>query len=918
MVRRARGHARMKLQHRMLSAIGGSLVVAMTGLFVVGAAVVMRGYRTIENQHALDDLRRSASAMRQAGVELGIKVSDWASWDDSYAFAAERNTAFIQSNLTPSATELLKIDAIVLWDSVGKPITARVSGEESTDISAAMPGVDRFVEARLGNDSEQAGSGFVALPAGLHMIAWRPILTSQSAGPSRGTIAFLKRVDDDFVRAISFRLGTEIAIAPLAGAMLSDQEQTVAEELRQARGGWSCVTDAERIHARAMLDDVAGQPVALLCSTNDRAVYRQAVQSLTYFFVALSVAAIVSIIATIYAMNRLVVRRVARLNSEINNIKHRGDLSARVSEDGGDELTSLGVVMNGLLRTTEEAQHALIESESRFRSLADHAPMMVWVSESDKRGSYFNRGWLEFTGRTMEQEVGQGWSEGIHPDDRSWCMETYARSYEARKPFEKEYRLRRHDGEFRWVLDHGVPRVSAAGSFVGFIGTCVDITDRRDAERSMELARLEAVDASRAKSEFLANMSHEIRTPMTAIIGYIDLLAQADEYQLGTKERVEAISTVRRNGEHLLGLINEILDISKIEAGQMTIEAIACSVEWVVEDVVGLLKVRAGQRGIVLETVLEYPLPRKIRTDPLRLRQTLTNLVGNAIKFTEQGSVEIRVRFEAGPPGRLCIAVRDSGIGMTQEQMSRLFTTFMQADTSVSRRFGGTGLGLAISKKLAALLGGDLLVESTPGLGSTFRLELAISDEDSATVWNGVGDHADPCQKPAPAVTVNAMEVPMLGRILVAEDSLDSQRLISFHLRKAGAEVDVVENGLLAVEAVMGAMAESRRYAMVLMDVKMPEMDGYAATRLLRSRGVKTPIVALTAHAMPEDRERSIAAGCDAHMTKPIDRMKLIELCRNYLATAYVATPSMLQEPLHETHDHDCHDGIEQRAGRRG
>ncbi|MGC3970622.1 MAG: PAS domain S-box protein [Pirellulales bacterium] len=335
------------------------------------------------------------------------------------------------------------------------------------------------------------------------------------------------------------------------------------------------------------------------------------------------------------------------------------------------------------------------------------------------------------------------------------------------------------------------------------------------AELSLQAHRLTeaqtAADAANhAKSEFLANMSHEIRTPMTAIMGYSEQLRD----MLAGSDAAEMADVISRNGEHLLAIINDILDLSKIEAGALAVEAIACSPRNIIADVVSSLEIRARQKNISLQTTIHGPMPEYVRSDPTRFRQVLLNLLSNAVKFTEQGGVQVDVRLRiAGiEEPRLVIRVTDSGIGMTEDQLQRLFLPFTQADSSFARRFGGTGLGLALSRRLAEMLGGTIEVESTFGVGSTFTLELpALAVETEAGSIGVVASPPHKTERPVPSTPVAATSVEDIrleGRILLAEDGIDNQRLISLILRKAGAEVTCVPNGLEAYEAAMSAPAQ--------------------------------------------------------------------------------------------------------------
>jgi PAS domain S-box-containing protein len=393
-----------------------------------------------------------------------------------------------------------------------------------------------------------------------------------------------------------------------------------------------------------------------------------------------------------------------------------------------------------------------------------------------------------------------------------------------------------------------------------------------------ELSHL-AESANRAKSEFLANMSHEIRTPMTAILGYADIMCE-ESVRRTTREHAQVI---KRNGQHLLELINGILDLSKVETGKMQIEPARCSPFELLAEVVSLMRVPAEAKQLKLETDLAGALPKTVLTDPLRLRQVLVNLVGNAIKFTDHGEVRIAARLtdDSGHP-RLRFDVTDTGIGMNEEQVGKLFRPFSQVDGSASRKAGGTGLGLAISKRLTEAMGGNIEVHSAPGKGSTFSVMIDPGPLDGfGMVQQGQGAAIQALIIVAPAA---ADKIELHGRILLAEDGPDNQRLISFLLETAGADVTATENGQLAVEVAMAARDAGQPFDVILMDMQMPVMDGYEATHTLREMGYRKPIIALTAHAMAEDRQKCLDAGCNDYATKPIDRQRLLATVAYWMA----------------------------------
>jgi signal transduction histidine kinase/ActR/RegA family two-component response regulator len=401
-----------------------------------------------------------------------------------------------------------------------------------------------------------------------------------------------------------------------------------------------------------------------------------------------------------------------------------------------------------------------------------------------------------------------------------------------------------------------------------------------------EAARSNAEAAVRVKGEFLANMSHEIRTPMTAILGFADVLSTPG---LSDDERSAHIDSIRRAGAHLLTLINDILDLSKIEAGKMAIEQIDASPLQILADAVGMLRDRAEAKGVSIVTRCDGGIPLQIKSDPTRIRQILINLIGNAIKFTDRGVVTVRVSMatfageaNAGVEPQLVFEVSDTGIGIDSETLGRLFTPFMQADGSLTRRFGGTGLGLAICKRLCELLGGTISAESVVGEGSSFRVVLPTGSLEGVPMVSGLDTIA--ARNTSQAVLVSD-GVPLTGRILVADDSVDNQRLMSFHLKRAGAAVDIAVNGREAVRRALESLTDRRgSYDLILMDMQMPELDGYQATAALRARGWDRPIVALTAHAANGERERCLASGCDDFQSKPVTRDALLRTCSHWIA----------------------------------
>ncbi|MBN1910002.1 MAG: response regulator [Pirellulales bacterium] len=428
-----------------------------------------------------------------------------------------------------------------------------------------------------------------------------------------------------------------------------------------------------------------------------------------------------------------------------------------------------------------------------------------------------------------------------------------------------------------------------------------EIGRREKIQTDLERSRDAAEAANLAKSQFLANMSHEIRTPMNAILGFTALLRKGAD-QGDEAERQDYLATIHKSGKHLLGLINDILDLSKIEAGKLEIQKVRCSPHEIIAEIVSVLRVRAQEKGLHLEYGWTGGVPETIQTDPDRLRELMMNLVGNAVKFTKHGQVQILVRLiDAESEPKMEIRVIDTGIGIARDKFERIFDPFSQADNSITREFGGTGLGLPICRRIAEALGGHISVESDLGRGSQFTVIVEAGSLEGVKILDSVptdGMKTVLRQKEDEAVSLSG------NKILLVEDGLTNRKLIRLMLQRAGADVDCAENGQVGVD-----MALEHPYDLILMDMQMPIMDGFTATTRLRRKGVIIPIIALTAQAMKGDRETCRSAGCSGYLTKPVDPDTLVTTIARAIqgedvdvdATAYEATSDQSDDKLVST-----------------
>lgn len=588
-----------------------------------------------------------------------------------------------------------------------------------------------------------------------------------------------------------------------------------------------------------------------------------------------------------------VARTVGRYESDCRRLRKDGTtfwanviISALYSQDG--QITGFSKVVRDITerknaqeqlralnldleRRVVERTQEMHARETQLRLITDSLPILIAQLDSDECILFANKSFCDLLKRSFSEIKGQSF-KSLLGEERYSANAQYLKKVLKGETTTYE-RVVEINGRMETIQITLVPEMDTTGKVLRFVLVASNVTQFKEIEDQLKSAKFHADSANAAKSAFLANMSHEIRTPLGAILGFSELILNPE---MSTADRIESVDVIKRNGELLSNIINDILDLSKVEAGKLEIEKVDVSLDEVMSEIKSLLSLRASDKGIKLVVTSEGTLPQTIRTDPLRLRQILLNVVGNAVKFTQQGMVEVKIRLVPGKDNRstLAFVVIDTGVGISPDQLDKLFTPFSQADASTTRQYGGTGLGLVLSKKLANSLGGDVrLLESAPGKGSTFEITL-----DPGHVERVLFDNFTPHLSAKNSKVDDAVRLDKL-KILLVDDCLDNQVLVCHYLRRAGATVDTASNGR---EGVGKALKDD--YELVLMDIQMPIMDGYEAMRELKNKKYEKPVIALTAHAMTEERRRCLDFGFADHVSKPINRQLLLQIISRFSA----------------------------------
>jgi len=865
-----------------------TLAGLLTVLWTAGRAVVLSSYTNLEARDARQNIERVRSALRDDLSSLRNTASDYAAWDQTYAFMGGANPDFPRVEILDENLSRIKVSLLLLIDSKGQVVFSKSFDLRNNRETPLPDGLHNHLSRSgpLVDSRPDPVSGILVLPKEVMFIVTHPVLTSAGQGPARGALIMGRPLDTTEIAHLA-----ETTHLPVSISRLDEKPQPVDGEAASSLSKQSPLLvrplDEERLGAYAIEEDIYGTPCLMVKVEMPRDIYRQGQATFRYFLISLLAAGAAFGLIVVALLRKVILSRITRLSHNVIEVGESGDLSARVSVAEEDELSTLSTAINHMLDDLEQTRTEQRKSRERFRRLVETTNVIPWESDAATgRFTYVGPQAARLLGYPVEDWQKENFlADHLHPQDRDetikFCMEKAA----SEREYEIEYRLIAADGREVWFRDF-VSVVAGSNKPEMLQGFLIEITERKRFESALQQSKETAEAATRAKSEFVANMSHEIRTPMNAIIGMTGLLLDTRL----TRDQRDFVETVRNAGDALLTIINDILDFSKIESGKLDLEMQPFDLRECVEEALDLVTPKAAEKQLNIAYLFDDSAPVSIIGDITRLRQVLVNLLSNAVKFTEKGEAVVSLRalsleengrmgeWENGREGsgesssptpplshspaqasidhcEIHFAVSDTGIGIPEEMMSRLFQSFSQVDASTTRNYGGTGLGLAISKRLVEMMGGRIWAERREGGGSVFHFTITARPAQAAPRHYLVEDQ--------PALSGK--------RVLIVDDNPTNRKILSSQTRSWGMMPTVVESGIRA----MGLLRDGVRFDLAILDMQMPEMDGFELAARIHDLPDerRLPLIMLTSLGWRGADAR--AGEFAAFLTKPIKPSQL-------------------------------------------
>ena len=814
----------------------GAIALCVGADYCLRYRIILPSFLEPEREEARKDVLRCLDAVHREIHHLSQKSGDWAVWDDTYRFVQDGNAAYVASNMEAETLEASGINLLYICDLSGGVVWG---GCHDSNRGGTL-NLQEFPQDSLGSthylvhhaSPDNILEGLILTSEGPMLISSRPILTSAGAGPPRGTLIMGRFLDAETLRTLSSQIKVPFTIQAIGDRETREANQELLDRLTK-ESYWVSERTESLLDAYGLLRDIRGDPALLVKATIPREIMARGRQAARYISIAVLGAASVLGISLVVGIGFYVGeshRRTSRIEALVGE------------------------------RTLQ-----LQESEERFRTISAYAQDAILMTGPDGGISFWNAAAEKIFGRTCEEALGQDFCVLLAPgeDNVAWQDGSRpSRLAEQRGPTDRIFELNalRKDGrEFPAEASFAKVKMKDGWHVVAVIR---DITQHREVEDTLRQAKQAAEEAARAKSEFVANMSHEIRTPMNGIIGMAGLLLDTDL----TAEQHEFVETIAMSSDALLAIVNDILDFSRIEAGKMDLEELDFDLRTTIEEMNDILAVCPQEKGLEYTCLIHPNVPSLLRGDPGRLRQVLTNLIGNAVKFTAEGEVALEVGLETESDGEATVRfeVKDTGIGIPRDKIEKLFAPFTQADASTTRQYGGTGLGLSISKRLAEQMGGRIGAQSEAGKGSTFWFTVTLRKQEPGA--------AETRSWPEDAVSV------LVGkRILVVDDNATSRAVLKRQLESWRCECSEASDGETAMESLRAAESRGNPFQIALLDMQLPNMDGETLGRTIREDAslADTLLVMMTSMGRRGDATRLEQLGFAAYLTKPVKQSQL-------------------------------------------
>lgn len=888
------------LRTTTLLAIAVTLIGLLLLLWLASELVIVRSFRELEERTVRDDVAQTVSTLRDDIASLDRTTQDYAAWDDTYAFANDGNMEYVATNFPDETFASNRLSLVVVVNRHSDVIYMQAFDlNEEHELSAPieLTSLNGPAQRLLQHTSAESGvSGLVMLGGKPMLVAARPILTSAHTGPPNGTVIMGRALDPSEVARIANITGDNLTVVTAGTTSLTPDYALAQQLISHDNPIVTYILGADRIGGYAAMDDLLGSDRILLRIDVPRPIYQQGQVTIRYYLLALVLATTGFTAVVIRILNRQVLTRIISLSAQVARIGQSGDAYDRVVIDRNDEIFHLGASINTMLDDLARATKHLEQSESRYRQLIEIAPEPIVVHDG-RQIRYINPAGAHLLGNDDPITcVGHSAAPFLAQGQQSAISNTMG-------PYECIFvKPDRHKVIIEFVSVPLVFQDEAAWQVVGR-----NITERKQTELALREAKETAAEANRAKSRFLANISHELRTPLTAIIGYAELIAVMGE-RGETHSLLTDVEKIRSAGRHLLALINDLLDLSKIDAGRMEFQVAPVVVHKLVDEVIDSVRPLATKRHNTLQIQID-PIIDTLYSDEMRVRQVLLNLVHNACKFTENGAIKLTVDRSAPATSALhdrsyaqvVFTISDTGIGMTDAQITGLFQDFVQADATTTRKYGGTGLGLALSQRLTRLLGGEITLTSKPGSGSTFVVTVPDLPA-SVTVGTVFATPATDLGKPL--ATAQAHD--QIQFVLLIDDDAAMREFLPRAVARADLSFETAADGATGVTLARALLPD-----LIVLDVLLPDVDGWSVLTELKSSPdtASIPIILLT---VEDHAQRGLLLGAAEFLTKPADMERLRQQVAGLLRKTSQATKDDCNKILIAEEDADVRENLRQ------